>query len=141
MDDWQVHNLCILIWSAPTPYHALGCQVGASHHEIQLNYRKLRKIILPVVDVDALYGEALMQVGRAWALLKCKESRRVIDQRFGANDQGSSSQDVGGGKAATNPQAPAIDWSRVILRIPPMDLPSPVPNHGQVPFYRKLSGR
>lgn len=127
MEDWQVHNMCILIWSAPTPYHALGCQVGASHQEIQLNYRKLRKIILPFVEIDALYGEALVRVGRAWALLKCNESRRVIDQRFGTNDLRSSGQDEGGGATDSSSHAQAIDWRKVILRIPPMDLPSPEP--------------
>ena len=52
---------------------------------------------------------------------------RVIDQKFKTDEHESSSKDVGETMTGADLHASAIDWSKVILHIPPMDLPIPEP--------------
>ena len=62
MELGHVHNLCILVLTAPTPYHALGCQSDAEYTELLDNYRKLRQLLMQHVDKDQVYKDALMRV-------------------------------------------------------------------------------
>ena len=75
-----MHNLALLIFAAPTCYHALGCEPPTLVEDIHMQYRKLRRILLARVDSSQLVRDAMARLLFAWAVLKCEKTRTYYDK-------------------------------------------------------------
>ena len=123
MEKSHLHNLALLIFAAPTCYHALGCEPDTGVTDIHKNYRKLRKILLTFVDSSQLGRDAMARLMFSWAVLKCPETRTYYDQiRFphlaSQQSTASSSSDNPGGTIRGEAKTQDKQTSMYMLRIP-----------------------